>query len=129
MVLQILADPGQVAFHGKLMRLQQACRAHPRELQYLRRADGASRGRLRWLWRLRRWVDRCARHRHWHRVRRLLRVVGSFGDCPRCLAVCPVGDDYNRFLKDAHREIPEKTDITQQISPIEELQDLGWQFE
>jgi len=23
----------------------------------------------------------------------LLRVVGSFGDCPRCLAVCPVGND------------------------------------
>src|SRR5438132_1348398 len=40
----------------------------------------------------------------------LLRVVGAFGDCPRCLAVCPVGDDYNRFLKDAQREIPEKTD-------------------
>ena len=40
----------------------------------------------------------------------LLRVVGSFGDCPRCLAVCPVGDDYNRFLKEAQREIPEKTD-------------------
>ena len=40
----------------------------------------------------------------------LLRVVGAFGDCPRCLAVCPVGEDYNRFLKDAQREIPEKTD-------------------
>src|SRR6516165_12758431 len=25
----------------------------------------------------------------------LLRVVGSFGDCPRCLAVCPVGNDYH----------------------------------
>ena len=34
----------------------------------------------------------------------------TFGDCPRCLAVCPVGDDYNRFLKEAQREIPEKTD-------------------
>lgn len=39
----------------------------------------------------------------------LLRVVGAFGDCPRCLAVCPVGDDYNRFLKENQREIPEKT--------------------
>src|SRR5262249_61638308 len=38
------------------------------------------------------------------------RVVGAFGDCPRCLAVCPVGDDYNRFLKEAQREIPEKND-------------------
>jgi epoxyqueuosine reductase QueG len=40
----------------------------------------------------------------------LLRVVGAFGDCPRCLAVCPVGDDYHRFLKEAQREIPEKND-------------------
>ncbi len=40
----------------------------------------------------------------------LLRVVGAFGDCPRCLAVCPVGEDYHRFLKEHHREIPEKTD-------------------
>ncbi len=39
----------------------------------------------------------------------LLRVVGAFGDCPRCLAVCPVGEDYNRFLKENQREIPEKT--------------------
>ncbi|MGH7304961.1 MAG: hypothetical protein ACRELZ_16895, partial [Candidatus Rokuibacteriota bacterium] len=39
----------------------------------------------------------------------LLRVVGAFGDCPRCLAVCPVGEDYNLFLKEAQREIPEKT--------------------
>jgi len=38
----------------------------------------------------------------------LLRVVGAFGDCPRCLAVCPVGDDY-RYLSDCQREIPEKT--------------------
>jgi epoxyqueuosine reductase QueG len=40
----------------------------------------------------------------------LLRVVGAFGDCPRCLAVCPVGDDYNRFLREEQREIPEKND-------------------
>jgi hypothetical protein len=39
----------------------------------------------------------------------LTRVVGAFGDCPRCLAVCPVGDDYNRFLREDQRVIPEKT--------------------
>ncbi|HKP18916.1 MAG TPA: hypothetical protein VJT84_10580 [Gaiellaceae bacterium] len=39
----------------------------------------------------------------------LLRVVGAFGDCPRCLAVCPVGDDYNAFLREDQRLIPEKT--------------------
>ena len=40
----------------------------------------------------------------------ILRVVGSFGDCPRCLAVCPVGTDYHAFLADDQKEIPEITD-------------------
>ena len=39
----------------------------------------------------------------------LLRVVGSFGDCPRCLAVCPVGNDYHAYLADVQKQIPEKT--------------------
>lgn len=39
----------------------------------------------------------------------LLRVVGSFGDCPRCLAVCPVGNDYHAHLADIHKTIPERT--------------------
>jgi len=39
----------------------------------------------------------------------LLRVVGSFGDCPRCLAVCPVGNDYHAHLSDVQKFIPEKT--------------------
>ncbi len=39
----------------------------------------------------------------------LLRVVGSFGDCPRCLAVCPVGNDYHAYLASDQKVIPEKT--------------------
>ncbi len=39
----------------------------------------------------------------------LLRVVGSFGDCPRCLAVCPVGNDYHAHLADIQKIVPEKT--------------------
>ena len=39
----------------------------------------------------------------------LLRVVGSFGDCPRCLAVCPVGNDYHAHLAGPQKYIPEKT--------------------
>lgn len=39
----------------------------------------------------------------------LLRVVGSFGDCPRCLAVCPVGNDYHAHLSEIQKTIPEKT--------------------
>jgi len=40
----------------------------------------------------------------------LLRVVGSFGDCPRCLAVCPVGNDYHAYLAGPQKLIPEKTE-------------------
>ncbi|MFI5011988.1 MAG: hypothetical protein ACHQAY_06545 [Hyphomicrobiales bacterium] len=40
----------------------------------------------------------------------LLRVVGSFGDCPRCLAVCPVGNDYHTHLAETQKRIPEKTE-------------------
>jgi hypothetical protein len=36
-------------------------------------------------------------------------VVGSFGDCPRCLAVCPVGNDYHAHLAEMQKVIPEKT--------------------
>ena len=39
----------------------------------------------------------------------LLRVVGSFGDCPRCLAVCPVGNDYHAHLAEFQKPIPERT--------------------
>ena len=39
----------------------------------------------------------------------LLRVGGSFGDCPRCLAVCPVGNDYHAHLADVQKVIPEKS--------------------
>ena len=39
----------------------------------------------------------------------LLRVVGSFGDCPRCLAVCPVGNDYHAHLAKMQKVIPETT--------------------
>lgn len=38
----------------------------------------------------------------------LLRVAGAFGDCPRCLAVCPVGSDY-QYLSEEQKKIPEKT--------------------
>ncbi|MBO6814849.1 MAG: epoxyqueuosine reductase [Rhizobiaceae bacterium] len=40
----------------------------------------------------------------------MLRVVGSFGDCPRCLAVCPVGNDYHAFLAKPQKAIPERTE-------------------
>src|SRR6266540_3013071 len=50
----------------------------------------------------------------------LLRVVGAFGDCPRCLEVCPVGDDYVKWLSDEHREIPEKN--TQKVTLAKQMQ-------
>src|SRR5437868_14944964 len=39
----------------------------------------------------------------------LLRLGGSFGGCPRCLAVCPVGNDYHAHLADVQKVIPERT--------------------
>ena len=37
------------------------------------------------------------------------RVWGCFGTCPRCTAVCPVGDDYHAFLAVPQKDIPETT--------------------
>jgi len=39
----------------------------------------------------------------------LTHVVGSYGTCPRCLEVCPVGNDYHAHLGDHHKKIPETT--------------------
>ncbi len=39
----------------------------------------------------------------------LSRVWGCFGTCPRCTAVCPVGDDYHAFLAEPQKIIPETT--------------------
>ena len=39
----------------------------------------------------------------------LTRTYGCFGTCPRCTAVCPVGNDYHEFLADRQKEIPETT--------------------
>ena len=47
-------------------------------------------------------------------------MVGSFGDCPRCLAVCPVGNDYHAHLADIQKHIPEKT--PEKVAKAAELQ-------
>jgi len=38
----------------------------------------------------------------------IVRLSTSYAACPRCLEVCPVGGDYQRFLAKEHKEIPEK---------------------
>ncbi|MBI3458566.1 MAG: hypothetical protein HY002_22565 [Candidatus Rokubacteria bacterium] len=38
----------------------------------------------------------------------LVRLSNSYAACPRCLEVCPVGGDYQKFLARPHKEIPEK---------------------
>lgn len=40
----------------------------------------------------------------------LTQVVGAYGACPRCLEVCPVGNDYHAFLAGPQKVIPETTD-------------------
>lgn len=39
----------------------------------------------------------------------ILRGVGVYSGCTRCVDVCPVGQDYEPHLKDAQEEIPERT--------------------
>ena len=36
--------------------------------------------------------------------------IGAFASCPRCVEVCPVGDDYLPHMAQRHKTIPEKTD-------------------
>ena len=40
----------------------------------------------------------------------LTHVIGCFGSCPRCLGVCPIGDDYHRHLGGHQKQIPEKSE-------------------
>jgi epoxyqueuosine reductase len=39
----------------------------------------------------------------------ILRGVGVYSGCTRCVDVCPVGQDYEAHLRDAQEEIPERT--------------------
>jgi len=39
----------------------------------------------------------------------ILRGVGVYSGCTRCVDVCPVGRDYETHLKDAHEQIAERT--------------------
>jgi ferredoxin len=41
----------------------------------------------------------------------IVRLSTSYAACPRCLEVCPVGDDYLPYLAREHRDIPEKDDV------------------
>jgi ferredoxin len=101
--------PGNAVLHFGIDK--RACAEHAQEfgfaqiLKFLdrlidRRAAGASRQELVSLMRSRDLFG------FWQG---LLRVVGSFGDCPRCLAVCPVGDDYHAHLAETQKVIPERT--------------------
>ena len=44
----------------------------------------------------------------------ILRIVESFGVCPRCIEVCPIGDDYRKYLAREQRDIPETTPAKKQ---------------
>jgi ferredoxin len=39
----------------------------------------------------------------------ILRGVGVYSGCTRCVDVCPVGRDYDAHLRDAQEEIAERT--------------------
>jgi ferredoxin len=101
--------PGDAVLHFGIDK--RACAEHAQEfgfstiLKFLDRvvdadAQGASTERL---------IAMMRSRDHFGFWQGLLRVVGSFGDCPRCLAVCPVGDDYHAHLAEPQKVIPEKT--------------------
>jgi ferredoxin len=101
--------PGDAVLHFGIDK--RACAQHAQEfgfstiLQFLDRVideqgEGAPADAL---------IERMRSRDHFGFWQGLLRVVGSFGDCPRCLAVCPVGDDYHAHLADSQKVIPEKT--------------------
>lgn len=46
----------------------------------------------------------------------LVRLIGAFGACPRCIEVCPIGDDYFRYLRRRHKHIPEQSEDREQRS-------------
>jgi epoxyqueuosine reductase QueG len=50
----------------------------------------------------------------------MLRGVGAYTGCTRCLDVCPVGEDYARYLHDIQQEIPEVT--TEKTLRLAEMQ-------
>ena len=50
----------------------------------------------------------------------MLRGVGAYTGCTRCVDVCPVGQDYARYLADAQHDIPETT--TEKTARLTEMQ-------
>ena len=44
----------------------------------------------------------------------IIRIVEAFGVCPRCIEVCPIGQDYHLFMAREHRTIPETTPAKRQ---------------
>lgn len=53
-------------------------------------------------------IRSAATRRKWEAI---VRLSTSYAACPRCLEVCPVGDDYLAYLAKEHRTIPEKDGV------------------
>jgi epoxyqueuosine reductase QueG len=50
----------------------------------------------------------------------MLRGVGAYTGCTRCVDVCPVGQDYARYLADVQEDIPEAT--PEKAARLQEMQ-------
>lgn len=44
----------------------------------------------------------------------ITRVAEAFGVCPRCIEVCPIGGDYQKYLAKEHKRIPEASEEKQE---------------
>ncbi len=56
----------------------------------------------------------------------MLRGVGAYTGCTRCVDVCPVGQDYARHLADAQQDIPETTpEKTTRLAAMQQARSSG----
>jgi len=60
----------------------------------------------------------------------MLRGVGAYTGCTRCVDVCPVGQDYASHLADAQRDIPETTpEKTARLAAMQQTRTSGESIE
>ncbi|MBI3090966.1 MAG: epoxyqueuosine reductase [Candidatus Tectomicrobia bacterium] len=124
----LLTCPGDAALHWNIDKEKCSPHAWPYGWQYLTNhiKDLMTAGSFDEKWAL---VKGKATFELWQSM---LQGVGVNSGCTRCLEVCPVGEDYELFLKEAQEEIPEATPEKQArlqaMRDAEEAGDLGPSF-
>lgn len=102
----LLACPADAVLHWNLDKRRCATYAQPLGIsglfRYFREAIRADTPQARWGYLTDPLFYDKWKSLHWQ--------IGAFASCPRCVEVCPVGDDYLPHLARRHKALPEKTD-------------------